>query len=50
MLIDNAVFRAQSFYTVFMYVVSIWKSYEGTKHPLIVPHLVFYHNLSHIYP
>ncbi len=41
MLIDNAVFRAQSFYTVFMHVVEIWKSYEGPKHPLILPHLVF---------
>ncbi len=50
MLMDNAVFRAQSFYTIFMYVVSIWKSYEGPKHPLILPHLVFYPNLSYIYP
>ncbi len=50
MLIDNAVFRAQSFYIVFMYVVQIWKSYEGPKRPLILPHLVVYPNLCHIYP
>ncbi len=50
MLNDNAVFRAQSFYAVFMYVVWIWKSYVGPKHPFILPHLVFYPKLSHIYP
>ncbi len=37
MLIDNAVFKAHSFYTVFMYVVYTWKSYEGPKHPLFYP-------------
>ncbi len=35
--------------TAFMYAVKIWKSYVGPKHPLILPHLVFYPNLSHIY-
>ncbi len=51
MLIDNAVFSAQHFYTVFVYVVIlnleiIW----GAQTPLILPHLDFYPNLSHIYP
>ncbi len=50
MLNDIAVIRAQSFYTIFMYVVKIWKSYVGPKHPLILPHLVFYPKLSYIYP
>ncbi len=46
MLNANAVFRAQSFYIVFMYLVEIWKSYVEPKHPLILPHLVFYPKFS----
>ncbi len=43
MLNDNAVFRAQIFYTVFMYLEII----GGADTPLILQHLVF---LSKIVP
>ncbi len=50
MLIDKAVFRAQSFYTVFMYVAVNLEIICGAQTPLILLHLAFYPNFSHIYP